>query len=89
MRLKFEMKTFCLFILFCASSAGAQTVEPPKTSTQPVSFPGAQARDERYRIGFQDTLDVQIFRHPELAQKVSVNSNGSRATRLADVPSNS
>ena len=77
MRLKFEMKTFCLFILFYASSAGAQTVEPPKTSTQPVSFPGAQARDERYRIGFQDTLDVQIFRHPELAQKVSVNSNGT------------
>lgn len=77
MRLKFEMKTFCLFILLCASSAGAQTVEPPKTNTQAVSFPGAQARDERYRIGFQDTLDVQIFRHPELAQKVSVNSNGT------------
>ncbi len=77
MRLKFELTEFCLFILLCASAAGAQTVEPPKTNTQPVSFPGAQARDERYRIGFQDTLDVQIFRHPELAQKVSVNSNGT------------
>lgn len=77
MRLKFELKAFCLFILLCASAAGAQTAEPPRTNTQPVSFPAAQARDERYRIGFQDTLDVQIFRHPELAQKVSVNSNGT------------
>jgi polysaccharide export outer membrane protein len=83
MMAKFELKAFSLFILLCATSIGAQTVATPKTSgqpeakTQPVSFPGTQVRDERYRIGFQDTLDVQIFRHPELAQKVSVNSNGT------------
>lgn len=33
--------------------------------------------DERYRIGFQDTLEIQIYRHPDLAQRVSVNSNGT------------
>ncbi len=83
MRSKIELKAFCLFILLCSAAARAQTVDSPKiigqtdVKTQTVSFPGAQARDERYRIGFQDTLDVQIFRHPELAQKVSVNSNGT------------
>lgn len=34
------------------------------------------ARDERYRIGFQDVLDVQVFRHPELNVKVPVNPDG-------------
>ncbi|MEJ7623116.1 MAG: SLBB domain-containing protein [Pyrinomonadaceae bacterium] len=33
--------------------------------------------DDRYRIGFQDVLDVQIYRHPELNQKVAVNANGT------------
>jgi polysaccharide export outer membrane protein len=37
----------------------------------------AQNSDERYRIGYQDTLAIQIFRHPELTQKVSVGPNGT------------
>jgi len=37
---------------------------------------GTAARDERYRIGFQDVLDVQVFRHPELNVKVPVNPDG-------------
>lgn len=83
---KIELKAFCLFVLLWSTSAGAQTVETPKITGQndaknqavPAdAVPGSQGRDERYRIGFQDTLDIQIFRHPELAQKVSVNSNGT------------
>jgi polysaccharide biosynthesis/export protein len=38
---------------------------------------GPGGRDERYRIGFQDTLEVQVFRHPELTQRVNVNPNGT------------
>jgi len=34
-------------------------------------------RDERYRIGYEDTLAIQIFRHPDLNQRVSVNPNGT------------
>jgi len=37
---------------------------------------GATA-DDRYRIGFQDVLDVQIHRHPELNQKVAVSAKGT------------
>jgi len=33
--------------------------------------------NERYRIGFQDTLHIQVFRHPELSQVVDVSSDGT------------
>lgn len=33
--------------------------------------------NERYRIGYQDTLQITIFRHPELSRPVSVNPNGT------------
>ncbi|MGQ0541874.1 MAG: polysaccharide biosynthesis/export family protein [Blastocatellia bacterium] len=36
-----------------------------------------QSADERYRIGFQDALEVQVFGHPNLTQRVRVNSNGT------------
>lgn len=32
--------------------------------------------EDRYRIGFQDVLEVQVFRRPELNQRVNVNPNG-------------
>lgn len=32
--------------------------------------------EDRYRIGFQDTLEIQVFRHPDLTQRVNVNPNG-------------
>src|SRR6476661_1205210 len=51
------------------------TVEPIKVAQ--VSAGPIQSGDERYRIGYQDTLEIQIFRHPELNQRVSVNSNGT------------
>ena len=45
------------------------------------TFAGAQAQmtagQERYRIGYQDRLTVQVFRHPELTQTVEVNPNGT------------
>lgn len=35
-----------------------------------------QSSDNRYRIGFQDVLDIQVFRHPELNLHVTVNPAG-------------
>ncbi len=55
-------------LLFCGSVL-AQTGE------QIVN--AAQEKDDRYRIGYQDTLAIQIFRHPELTQRVNVNPNGT------------
>jgi polysaccharide biosynthesis/export protein len=46
----------------------------------------ADNEDERYRIGFQDTLEVQVFRHPELTQKASVNPDGTITLFRASKP---
>ncbi len=32
---------------------------------------------EKYRIGYQDTIEVTVFRHPELSQTISVSSDGT------------
>ncbi len=36
-----------------------------------------QPGEERYRIGYQDRLSVQVFRHPDLSQTIEVNPNGT------------
>ena len=75
------------FYILCLSAlinvSNSQTVTPPaqddskKDVVIPTAFTGGQTKDERYRIGFQDKLDIQVFRHPELGQSVNVNSNGT------------
>ena len=58
--------------------------DPPTTK---VADPAqVQNQDERYRIGYQDALAIQIFRHPELNQKVNVNSNGTISLFRIDKP---
>ena len=55
-------------LMVCAVAAFAQTPTPSL---------GTSAGEERYRIGFQDTLDIQIFRHSELNRRVQVNPDGT------------
>lgn len=61
-------------VIFCSLSVAAQTVPD-----QPKS------RDERYRIGYQDVLDITVFKHAELNTRVGINPDGSiiipRATK--------
>lgn len=45
-------------------------------SAQTVAAVSADARDDRYRIGYQDVLNIQVFRHPELGIEATVNPNG-------------
>ncbi len=75
------MKKSGLFIaLACAISLGAGSVAAQQdlNGTGPVPIPSSLSDgEERYRIGFNDTLNIQVFRHPELTQNVTVNSNGT------------
>lgn len=73
-----------VFVLFSPVSAQTEKPDPSKTTTTAISPPiptvvsdGSQLKDERYRIGFQDALEIHIFRHPELSQRVNVNTNGT------------
>lgn len=79
-----RIPALCLVVLAAACPAFAQTSsesKPVETAqvlqAQPVVLPVAASGDERYRIGYQDTLEIQIFRHPELSQRIGVNSNGT------------
>ena len=38
---------------------------------------GSNSNDDRYRIGFQDTLDIQVYRHGDLNRRVQVNPDGT------------
>ncbi|MEO8649909.1 MAG: polysaccharide biosynthesis/export family protein [Acidobacteriota bacterium] len=41
------------------------------------TIPAAADLDQKYRIGYDDKVEVQVFRHPELTQRVSVTSKGT------------
>jgi polysaccharide export outer membrane protein len=45
-----------------------------------------QVNNERYRIGYQDTLQITVYRHPELSRPVSVNPNGTIMLPRIDKP---
>lgn len=49
--------------------------EIQKVEDEQVAF--NKRTDDRYRIGFQDTIEVQVFRHPELSQTVNINPDGT------------
>ena len=78
------MKAFINFCFSCALllvpslMASAQTTTPTTTaSSSDKALAIAGSKDERYRIGFQDRLEIQVFRHPDLTQRVDVNQNGT------------
>ena len=72
-----------VFLLTSTVSAQTEKQDPSKSTTATITparmvVPdGAQVKDERYRIGFQDALEIQVFRHPALSQRVNVNTNGT------------
>jgi len=80
----------------CVALANAQESVPGKQGTQTDANSTASVKtitptsqnphDERYRIGYQDTLDIQVFRHPELNKRVSVEANGTIALFRLDAP---
>lgn len=71
-------------VLFSFGTLFGQTETTNSAKTIPVSK--ADNEDERYRIGFQDTLEVQVFQHPNLSQKVNVNPDGTITLFRASKP---
>lgn len=77
-----DMKYYINFALIIAILAIGSLVgtaqTKPTTTNGGVAVVGSDddTNDERYKIGFQDVIDVQVFRHPELNIKIKVNSEG-------------
>ena len=76
-----NVRVLSALILFLLASTviGQTTAATP----EPVATPpddlvaGLNSKNERYRIGFQDILDINVFRHPELLQRIAVSPNGT------------
>ncbi len=84
MMYRYRLTLVCSFILSGAISATSQTTPTTTPVERNVAAVGNTAvggvvtrTDERYRIGYRDKLSVQVFRHPELTQTVSVGPNGT------------
>lgn len=46
----------------------------------------APSSDDRYRIGYQDVLDIQVFKHPEYSGRQAVNPAGTIGLFKIDKP---
>ena len=75
------MKAFGFFIVLVIFAFGFNQSygqnEVAKTDQKTVVVPKADNEQEIYRIGFQDTLDIQVYDIPKLSQKVSINPDGT------------
>ncbi|QYO66514.1 polysaccharide biosynthesis/export family protein [Leptolyngbya sp. 7M] len=59
-------------ITLTVSSLGQDGTLNGSAVPTPVPF-----ESDRYRIGLQDTIEVQVFGQPQLSQRVRVNANGT------------
>lgn len=88
---------FGLALALSATFAGAGLAQENKdnkdTKDKPVSQPSVPAQTapqlnrmgERYRIGFQDQVEIEVFKHPELSQKTDVGQDGTiRLPRISE-----
>jgi polysaccharide export outer membrane protein len=68
----------CALVLVPSVLAFSQSTDPSvvKVSNPTPATVATIGKDERYKIGFQDQLEIQVFRHPDLTQRVNVNQNG-------------
>ena len=45
-----------------------------------------ESTNERYRIGYQDTIEVTVYRHPDLTQTMSISPDGTISMPRIDQP---
>ena len=84
--LKTSLLIIALFLPALSQTDIKQTVTPPEAVVGQATSSRTVSNDERYRIGYQDMLDVQVFRHPELSKKVSVAPNGTISLFRLEAP---
>ena len=72
----FLFGTVCLFGTTVVPAQKVDQAQP--AATPPESLVGdMSARDDRYRIGFKDVLNIEVFNQPKLSGRVAVGPNGT------------
>jgi protein involved in polysaccharide export with SLBB domain len=66
--------------------ADTKTDEKVTQTVAEVQNPFKNQTNEKYRIGFQDTIEVQVYRHPELSQTMNVSTDGTILMPRIDRP---
>lgn len=64
-------------LLLCAAGLFSQTPVGAQTSTTSAPTKPTGDGNERYRIGYQDTLEIQVFNHSNLNRRSQVNPDGT------------
>lgn len=89
---------FCLTVLLAFSAVVAQEPKtpvenpnPPKEAvreriTNPSVPTETKRNDDRYRIGFQDTLEVTVYKHGDFGGTFNVSSDGTIRLPRLDEP---
>lgn len=102
MQAKKILAVFCAVVVFYGFSTddlfGQDKINPQPSEVKPVQPQQSLGDDisdnqfapkqqnEKYRIGFQDTVEIQVFRHPELSQVANVSPDGTILMPRIDKP---
>ncbi len=82
----FVVLAFSFTLTRAQTSQDPKPVDQPGTTAQGATYAQIADKDSRYRIGYQDTLDIQVFRHPELNRRVTVSPKGTISLFRLDEP---
>lgn len=67
-----------VLLSFNVSFAQTEPVKAdPQPIDQPILKPQSQNEKESYRIGFEDTIEVEVYNQDKLSKKYSVNTDGT------------
>src|SRR5688500_14425568 len=68
------------------SGSGEKIAQTPKQTDQAAKDAVINAKEQRYRIGYQDTLEIIVFRHPQLSGSYAINPDGTIFLPRLDAP---
>lgn len=75
-----SLRNFVLAILFFGAFSGTAVLgqtQPPSVPLTTASLSTPASNDERYRIGYKDTVEISVYRQPHLTQRVRVSADGT------------
>ena len=61
-------------------------IQPELGKSENFQNQNKETNTERYRIGYQDTIEVVVLKHPELSQMVAINPDGTINLPRIDFP---